>query len=396
MSENNTYKDIRYKILIHHHAIAFEEDGIIWVQSFIGQWAEDLSIHFEEIGLLLYKSSSKLMQQDYAIKSKNVSLISLGYSRTGHWLDKVKKLKETCKSIGNNYDLLLIRGITPYQFHVFKNCQIPYKFFLFVGSLKDNKPKIVFRRDKILNWVLHKRRLYELRHISKKAVMLANSPAAIKELEHKYGVNALFCPTNTIKNDDFPEMAVRKFNQQLHLLFCGRVVPDKGIEDLLEGLGILKKKGFAPLLTIVGSVKEDYFAMLKRKSEKLGIAEQIYFKGFITYGIELFSYYKNSDIYILPSWHEGFPHSIWEAAANCVPIITTPVGGIPSLVSDNEVFFVEPHSPTFIADMILKLAKNPDLTAFKVYNAYKLARQYTSEICALTTAKAIQEKMNEQ
>jgi len=395
VSNTHTNTDISYKILFHHHTTAFEEDGNLWVQSFIGQWIDDLSTHFEAVGLLLYISESKLPQHDYCINSKNVSLVSLGHSRIGHWLHKVIDLRSKCIAIGNKYDLLFIRGVTPRQFYVYKYCMFPKKFFLFVGSIKDSGPKIGLGRDKIINWILHKKRLYELKHIAKRAVMLANSPGAVKELRDKYSVNAIFCPTNTIKLNDFPKFAVKKTGQQLKLLFCGRVVPDKGIEDLLDGLGILKNFGMLPNLIVIGSVKTEYLVKLYNRAEKLGVTGQISFKGFIPFGASLFHYYMNSDIYILPSWHEGFPHSIWEAATHCVPVITTPVGGIPSLLSEDEAFFIKVHSPESIAKMILQVINQGDMTAIKVFNAYKLAQQYTSEKCALKAATIINEKMNE-
>ena len=377
------------RLLIHHHAVAFNENGKIWVQSFIGQWVEHLSIYFKQIDLLLYTSQVKLEKQDYCISQSNIGLKPLGQTTRGHWIRKAHELKSACEELSKNYDWLLIRGITPRQLKVNKNCDIPNKAFLLVGSIRDNRPKLGFKKNTIISWILHKKRLHELREISKNALMLANSPGLVKELEQIYQVEAHFTPTNTIGLTHFTPIEHKDIKFPLKLLFCGRVVKEKGIEDLFLALRILNECGIFCELDVVGEIHQNYRKELTGLAQKFKIDKQICYSGFVPFGGQLLDHYHNSHIYILPSWHEGFPHAIWEAAATCTPIITTRVGGIPDLISEKEVYFVPPRSPNSIAEAIQWIISNENETKVKIKNAQNIARQFTSDSCAFIMAEVL-------
>ena len=64
------------------------------------------------------------------------------------------------------------------------------------------------------------------------------------------------------------------------------------------------------------------------------LTDIIFFHGRDKYGAPLFNFYRKSDIFIHPTYHEGFPRVLWEAAVNCSPIVTTSVGGIPNLLQN--------------------------------------------------------------
>jgi len=115
----------------------------------------------------------------------------------------------------------------------------------------------------------------------------------------------------------------------------------------------------------------------------LNIHKQVIFHGRIPYGNKLFGYFQKADLFILPSYTEGFPHVIWEAAANCCPVIATKVGGIPSLFKHREHgILIPPKNPQALADSIIKLVNDEKLRIELVTNSYKLALEYTAESCA--------------
>jgi len=68
------------------------------------------------------------------------------------------------------------------------------------------------------------------------------------------------------------------------------------------------------------------------------------------------------DIFVYPSWHEGFGRSIMEALAMEKAVVATNVGGIPDLIKDGENgFLVLPHNPQELAQKIKELMEDKEL-----------------------------------
>lgn len=72
--------------------------------------------------------------------------------------------------------------------------------------------------------------------------------------------------------------------------------------------------------------------------------------------------YRNADLYLLPSYGEGFPNALLEAMAAGLPVIVTPVGAVPEVVQEPENgFIVQPGDREAITDRIIRLARDPAL-----------------------------------
>lgn len=113
----------------------------------------------------------------------------------------------------------------------------------------------------------------------------------------------------------------------------GRLSPEKGHRFLFESLALAKKErpDLQWRLNIVGEgpLKQD----LSDYSKKLGIDEDIYFKGFVN---NMGTEYLNSDIIVISSENEAFPFVAIEGLAYEKAVISTSVGGVPEVIKDNE------------------------------------------------------------
>lgn len=381
----------RSGILIHHHSIAFVDNERIWIQSFIGSWIQELSVYFDEIGLLILVSNSRRDEQDYPVTAKNVKVHRLNPSYNCNRFERNQHYRQVCREVSPDYGSLLIRGITPRQKLVFDNCDTARKYFLLVGSLIDSRPSLRLNKSSLVKWFLFRLRMHELKRISRYATMFANSPAVVQEVTDVLGVHASFMPTNTISRNDFMPLIVRDIKQPVRILFCGRVVKEKGIEELIDAIGALIENNVRITLNVIGSITNEYRTILSEKIAKMGLETQISFKGYIKLGPDLFKYYCESDFYVLPSWHEGFPHSIWEAAVTCTPVIVTSVGGIPGIVNSDHVLFCKVRNSGSIADTIIECITNSNGSKSRCIALYKLAANYTVEKCAEITYGLISE-----
>lgn len=369
-------------LLIHHHAVTWQSDGALYAPSFIGAWVEAIAPFYDRIGLLLHETTTHTARQDFAIRAPNVVLHSLG-APTTHSKSRNETIKDICREVSSQYDCLVVRGVTPRQNLVFQVARTPVKAFLLVGSIMDSAPAFGFSRMELLLWGLHKLRAWQLRRIARASdVMMANSPRIVGEVREQFGVEAAFVPTNSIRADHFVFPRFRGFRPRPELLYCGRVVRDKGAEEMVEALGFLRSQGSKCLLRFVGNVTDLYRSELQELADSCGVGDQLRFEGFVVFGELLLSFYREADLFVLPSWHEGFPHSVWEAAASMTPIVVTPVGGVPGIVSGREVTFTPPMRADELAATIAKVLSEPVEAEKKAQAAYRLAQGFTVEQCA--------------
>lgn len=144
----------------------------------------------------------------------------------------------------------------------------------------------------------------------------------------------------------------------LRLLFLGRLGIRKGIYDLIEAMRTLRERGLETHLECGGDGEVE---QVKETVRKVGLESSVNVLGWIT-GSNKTQLLEEADVYILPSYNEGLPIAILEAMAYGLPVITTPVGGIPEAIEDGvEGFLVPPGSIADLADRIGRLAHDREL-----------------------------------
>lgn len=118
----------------------------------------------------------------------------------------------------------------------------------------------------------------------------------------------------------------------VRLVFCGRVGERKGAFVLIEALAALPTEIRARTELILAGDGE--LQQGKALAERLHISHQVTFAGWVNQQ-QRDQLLQQADIFILPSLNEGLPMSMLEAMAWGLPVIVTPVGGIPEVVQSN-------------------------------------------------------------
>ena len=116
------------------------------------------------------------------------------------------------------------------------------------------------------------------------------------------------------------------------ILYAGAITPRKGYEDLIEAFAKIANKYEDWSVVFAGNGEIDKGLGL---AEKLGISRQIRFLGWCC-GDKKDSVFRSSTLFCLPSYAEGFPMAVLDAWAYGLPVITTPVGGIPDIAKDGD------------------------------------------------------------
>lgn len=142
------------------------------------------------------------------------------------------------------------------------------------------------------------------------------------------------------------------------LLVLGRLGKGKGTYDLLEAIVILAER-FPRLQVLLGGDGE--LESIRSRAAALGIADKVRLLGWVR-GDDKRALLARASLYVLPSYHEGLPMSVLEAMAAGLPVVATPVGGIPEAVCDGvEGFLVQPGDVVALADRVGRLLADADL-----------------------------------
>lgn len=130
--------------------------------------------------------------------------------------------------------------------------------------------------------------------------------------------------------------------------YSGRLVKDKGIIELIYAFESLPDSENCKLLLV--GVFEERDALPEDIRQHILEDKRIIYTGFINGGMEY--YYSLMNVYVLPSYREGFPTGVLEAQAMELPVITTQVTGCcDSIIKDKTGLFIS-HNPQDIADKI--------------------------------------------
>ncbi len=207
---------------------------------------------------------------------------------------------------------------------------------------------------------------------------------------------AVITPTRAVKNDILANFSVTSekihvipegiplknftvakpstLNPKPYILYVGVWREHKNLKGLIDAFARLKDEGHNLRLVIVGEggiYKDELISYWT----KLGLAQDVTSVGFID-DQDLYSYYKNASLVVLPSFFEGFGLVPLEALSAGTPVA---VSGIPALkeVLGGAAFFFNPHDVSDIARVIKTALLDKDARAKKFEQAKKILSRYS-------------------
>ena len=143
---------------------------------------------------------------------------------------------------------------------------------------------------------------------------------------------------NGIELELFKARSIPTDNNKLHLLYAGRLSPDKGVHTVLESLGILRetRPDLAIDLSIYGGGTQDYQNRLEQLIAKFHLEIDVRFKGVVSRE-DMPNVFAAHHVLIFPSiWAEPLARIIQEAMACGLVVIGTSTGGTKEILSDGE------------------------------------------------------------
>lgn len=144
---------------------------------------------------------------------------------------------------------------------------------------------------------------------------------------------------------EYPKGDVTKF------LFIGRVMREKGIDELLCAMKMLIDEGIKAELHVLGGYEEDYKTILEDYAKE----GWLFYHG---YQDDVRPFIKESHCFVLPSWHEGMANTNLECAASARPLITSNIPGCKEAVIEGISGYLAEHEDKYDLYRVMKMFTN--------------------------------------
>lgn len=213
------------------------------------------------------------------------------------------------------------------------------------------------------------------------AIPVAISPAVKESIVQVYNLNEEKIPiifngvpiSECIKKD--------KYYNTKKIIHVGRFSEEKNHSGLLEVFKDLLKSNPKAKLYLIGD--GHLFGQIKNLVRNLKLNDNVVFLGKKDY---VYSHLHDSDVFVLPSKYEGMPMSLLEAMATGLPVVCSPVGGIPDMIDDGVNGFLPKNKAQMVKilndiindkKMCEKIGKSA-IEKSKDYSSKKMAKSYLS------------------
>lgn len=150
----------------------------------------------------------------------------------------------------------------------------------------------------------------------------------------------------------------------------------KGVKVLISAIKECRNKGYDVSAIIIGdgSMRKSF----EQFANELGVSEYITFTGLLPSSDEVRKVMLNADIYVFPTQAEGLPRGILEAMAIGMPVLSTPVGGIPEILDQNCMF--EPKDYIGFSNAMCYFLDNPNIMTILSKENYNISLKFSNEI----------------
>lgn len=201
----------------------------------------------------------------------------------------------------------------------------------------------------------------------------ADCVIVLSQLWEKY-VNDEFHLGDKVKviyNPCTTEILKEEYVKKNQILFAGTVNARKGYADMIKAFAKIAREYSDWKIVFAGNGEVQQGEEL---AKSLGIESQTVFLGWVN-GKAKDKVFKESEIFCLPSYAEGFPMAVLDAWAYGLPVITTPVGGIPDIAEDGKNMLLFNAGDTEkLAYNMKTLIDNEDLRNQIINESIKLAK----------------------
>ena len=197
------------------------------------------------------------------------------------------------------------------------------------------------------------------------------------------GISDIFRPREKKECSDY--LSKRFSITRPYLLFVGGLQPGKNVQGVLNAfVEIRKEVGEELLLVLVGDQKarsEEVLALIP----KLGLTQDVLLTGYLGQeSEELATLYSGAEVFIFPSFWEGWASPPLEAMASGAPVVASEIAPLRENLAQ-AALFADPNKSEAIASEVIKLLRDADLRSELIQRGYEQTQQWTWDRMAATT-----------
>jgi glycosyltransferase involved in cell wall biosynthesis len=371
--------------IVYHMPFWRAADGTLReVEGSFARYVDSLAPYFDEISLCVPVLDSP-RGEGTPIRSKNVTLAALpNFEGPVHFYPKIVGVMRILSQWIRQIDVLHCRVPSPAAIFAFVLAQRAGKprWILIVGDLAALLPTMPYRGVKRMLWRAYTAfEEFNVQWMSDRALAFANG-AALAAKHSRNGHPVHETTTTTISAADIASRVDCCQQPTVRVLTVSRIDPRKGLRVLPQVVALLRERGINATLDIVGPAVgrpgEDERNALLADAKKLDVAVRA--DGPVPLE-KLLPLYRDYDVFVLPTLPgEGIPRVLLESMTSGVPIVTTRVAGIPSLIQhERNGLLVDTPTAASVADAIARIVKDSALRARLIDHGYQTARGFTLE-----------------
>lgn len=376
-------------------------DGSVWeAEGSFGRYVDSLAPYFDEI-VLSVPVFDQPQPAGSRLRSANVRLAPLPYfPGPRQFYPMLPVMQRRLRDFVRQCDVIHLRVPTPAAIFAFRLARAAHKpvFLLVVGDYQALLPHLGYRGlKKLLFGAYVAFEEWALRHMTTRALTFTNG-AALREKHERKGAAVIETKTTTLRLADLASRTDTCGGGPIRSLTVSRIDPRKGLRVLPGAIASLAAGGrdvtidiVGPTIGQIGDAERD---AIVAEARRLGVEDRVRIRGAIPLD-QLMPLYQQYDVFVLPTQPgEGIPRVLLEAMAAGLPIVTTGVSGIRSLVrhGDNGVLIAE-SSAAALATAIEQVVADAALRRRIIDGGYRTARAHTLERQAASMMGAVSERL---
>jgi glycosyltransferase involved in cell wall biosynthesis len=376
------------------------DGGLRELEGSFARYVDSLAPYFDEISLCV-PTLDRPSGEGTAIRSSNVTLASMpSYEGPAQFYPKLPLTLPKLAAWVRSLDLLHCRVPTPAAPFAFAFARLMAKpaFILVVGDLRALLPTMPYRGLKKIVWRAYTEFEEQgMQWMSDHSLAFGNG-VALSEKHSRPNHRVVQTTTTTISATDIATRTDTCQGRPVRILTVSRIDPRKGLRVLPAAIAQLLSRGIDATIDIVGPSigrpGDEEKRAIAADAAARHVESHINVVGPVPLD-ELLPLYRKYDVFVLPTLPgEGIPRVLMESMTAGMPVVTTRVSGIPSLIT-HEVngLLIDENSGRAVADAVERVVNDAALRRRLIANGYETARGRTLEAQAAKMMAVVSQEL---